>query len=173
MYVSNAPFGGNVVGLDAAAWRYFGRNAADLSWAESATLAVLPNAPSLIYPGKRNELLLQKRNRLLELLFKRGQLDETTLSLAKLEPLPRQVYAIPQSAPHLLNRALEEHPGERIQTTVDRQLQRHVNDVVRQHLISFKSERGSQCCRFGFECRERRGAGLRWKFARSRRRSAW
>ncbi|RKD92725.1 penicillin-binding protein 1C [Mangrovibacterium diazotrophicum] len=139
MYVSNAPFGGNVVGLDAAAWRYFGRNAADLSWAESATLAVLPNAPSLIYPGKRNELLAQKRNRLLDLLFKRGQLDETTLNLAKLEPLPMQVYAIPQTAPHLLNRALEEHPGERIQTTVDRQLQQHVNDVVRQHLVNLRA----------------------------------
>ncbi|MFM2285048.1 MAG: penicillin-binding protein, partial [Bacteroidota bacterium] len=42
MYASNAPFGGNVVGLDAAAWRYFGRAADKLSWAESATLAVLP-----------------------------------------------------------------------------------------------------------------------------------
>ena len=56
-YTSNAPFGGNVVGLDAASWRYFNRNATELSWAESATLAVLPNAPSLIYPGKNQERL--------------------------------------------------------------------------------------------------------------------
>lgn len=45
MYVSHAPFGGNVVGLDAAAWRYFGHSAEDLSWAESAMLAVLPMPP--------------------------------------------------------------------------------------------------------------------------------
>ena len=45
MYVSHAPFGGNVVGLNAASWRYFGHSAEDLSWAESAMLAVLPNAP--------------------------------------------------------------------------------------------------------------------------------
>ncbi|HXC03801.1 MAG TPA: transglycosylase domain-containing protein, partial [Bacteroidia bacterium] len=51
MYASNAPFGSNVVGLEAASWRYFGRSPNKLSWAESATLAVLPNAPSLIYPG--------------------------------------------------------------------------------------------------------------------------
>ena len=56
-YSSNAPFGGNVVGLDAASWRYFNRDANELSWAESATLAVLPNAPSLIYPGKNQERL--------------------------------------------------------------------------------------------------------------------
>ena len=50
LYASNAPFGGNVVGLDVASWRYFGRSPNQLSWSESATLAVLPNAPSLIYP---------------------------------------------------------------------------------------------------------------------------
>lgn len=45
LYASHAPFGGNVVGIETAAWRYFGRSAAELSWAESATLAVLPNSP--------------------------------------------------------------------------------------------------------------------------------
>ena len=41
LYTANAPFGGNVVGLEAAAWRYFGRSADELSWAETAMLAVL------------------------------------------------------------------------------------------------------------------------------------
>jgi penicillin-binding protein 1C len=63
LYASHAPFGGNVIGIDAASWRYFNRNANDLSWAESATLAVLPNAPSLIYPGKNQKQLFEKRNR--------------------------------------------------------------------------------------------------------------
>jgi penicillin-binding protein 1C len=45
LYAAYAPFGGNTVGLDAAAWRYFGREAGQLSWAETAALAVLPNAP--------------------------------------------------------------------------------------------------------------------------------
>ena len=66
---SNAPFGGNVVGLDAASWRFFNRKASDLSWAEAATLAVLPNAPNLIYPGKNQQKLLAKRNRLLKKLL--------------------------------------------------------------------------------------------------------
>ena len=60
LYASNAPFGGNVVGLDAAAWRYYKRSPYQLSWGEIATLAVLPNAPSLIYPGKNQQLLLKE-----------------------------------------------------------------------------------------------------------------
>jgi len=58
LYCSNAPFGSNVVGLDAASWRYFGRSPEKLSWAESAVLAVLPNAPSLIYPEKISSVCL-------------------------------------------------------------------------------------------------------------------
>jgi len=68
LYAPYAPFGGKTVGLDAAAWRYFGREAARLSWAETATLAVLPNAPSLVHPGRNRERLLAKRNRLLDTL---------------------------------------------------------------------------------------------------------
>ena len=49
LYASHAPMGGNVVGIGAASWRYFGHDAASLSWAEAATLAVLPNAPSLMH----------------------------------------------------------------------------------------------------------------------------
>ena len=63
LYASHAPFGGNVVGLDAAAWRYFGRPSGELSWGESATLAVLPNAPSSLHLGRGREALLEKRNR--------------------------------------------------------------------------------------------------------------
>jgi penicillin-binding protein 1C len=68
LYAAYAPFGGNTVGLDAAAWRYFGREAERLSWAETATLAVLPNAPSLVHPGRNRGLLVAKRNRLLDAL---------------------------------------------------------------------------------------------------------
>ncbi len=139
LYASHAPFGGNVVGLDAASWRYFGQKLSNLSWAESATMAVLPNAPALIYPGKRNKLLLQKRNRLLDKLFEKNKLDSITWKLAKLEPPPQQVYPIPQIAPHLLNRVLHETPGKRKRTTIDYQLQKRVNNIVFQHLINLKA----------------------------------
>ena len=78
LYISHAPFGNNVVGLNAASWRYFGKNSNKLSWAESATLAVLPNAPGLIYPGKNHQRLLSKRNALLLNLFQKGIIDTPT-----------------------------------------------------------------------------------------------
>lgn len=71
LYISHAPFGGNVVGLDAAAWRYFGHSAEELSWAESAMLAVLPNSPAMIHLSKSRQALLNKRNRLLTHLHKK------------------------------------------------------------------------------------------------------
>src|SRR5690606_3742450 len=62
LYASHAPFGGNVVGLEAACWRYFNRDVHELSWGEAALLAVLPNSPALIHPGKNRDQLLLKRN---------------------------------------------------------------------------------------------------------------
>ncbi|MDG5490904.1 penicillin-binding protein 1C [Psychroserpens sp. SPM9] len=130
-YASNAPFGGNVVGLDAASWRYFNRDAHQLSWAESATLAVLPNAPSLIYPGKNQERLLAKRNRLLKKLLDNDIIDDLTYQLSISEALPQKPYALPQIAPHLLQKVAQSHRGERVQTTLDTRLQERINHVVK------------------------------------------
>ncbi len=52
LYTVNAPFGGNIVGLEAAAWRYLEKSSAEITWAEAAGLAVLPNSPALVFPGK-------------------------------------------------------------------------------------------------------------------------
>ena len=138
LYASNAPFGGNVVGIEAASWRYFGKNPKELSWAESATLAVLPNAPSLINPSKNRQALQNKRNRLLERLILRGSLDRATGDLAKEEPLPEAPLPLPQVAPHLLDRAFKEQifktgKQSRVRTTVDFQLQKQVASILKLH----------------------------------------
>lgn len=133
LYASHAPFGGNVVGIDMAAWRYFGLPVYQLSWAESATLAVLPNAPSLIYPGKNQNRLLEKRNRLLRTLLQEGTIDSLTYKLSISETLPQKPYSLPQTAPHLLERLAKEHSGQRIQTTIDPLLQKQVNRIVKKH----------------------------------------
>ena len=134
VYCSNAPFGGNVVGLDAASWRYYGREARLLSWAEVATLAVLPNAPSLIYPGKNHLILLEKRNRLLEKLLLNNEIDSITFELAISEALPGKPKKIPRITPHLLERAiLEGHSGKLIESTIDSKLQERCNQLVNRH----------------------------------------
>jgi len=142
LYASNAPFGGNVVGLDAASWRYYGRGANLLSWGEMATLAVLPNAPSLIYPGKNHSILLAKRNKLLDKLLIKGEIDSITCELAKLEPLPSKPKPLPRITPHLLERAiLEGNGGEIIHSTINSELQKEAAQIVNRHYNSLKQNR--------------------------------
>jgi penicillin-binding protein 1C len=131
LYASHAPFGGNIVGLNAASWRYFGRSPKRLSWAEAAVLAVLPNSPGLIYPGKNHYKLLQKRDRLLDKLHQKGYFDELTLQLAKAEPIPDKPAPLPMLATHLLTRNIHEgRQGKIIKTTLDLQLQSDVQQVL-------------------------------------------
>lgn len=147
LYASNAPFGSNVVGIDAASWRYFGRSPDKLSWSESATLAVLPNAPSLIYPGKNQERLRAKRNRLLDQLLRSSIIDEETCRLSKQEALPEKPHPIPQVAPHLLQRASKEgFNGDRIRSTVDGHLQERVNEIVENHHKLLKGNEIHNAC---------------------------
>lgn len=102
LYTSCAPFGGNVVGLEAASWRYFHRSPQDLTWAEAATLAVLPNQPSLVFPGSNKDILRDKRNALLYKLYENGTIDEETYSLSLEERIPEKPYPLPNYAPHYL-----------------------------------------------------------------------
>ncbi|MDR3343710.1 MAG: penicillin-binding protein 1C [Treponema sp.] len=106
LYGANAPFGGNVVGIEAAAWRWFAHTATELSWAEAATLAILPNAPSLVHPGRNREVLRQKRDGLLVRLHQKGYLDEGTMQLAMAETLPLEPKPLPQHAPHLFSKII-------------------------------------------------------------------
>lgn len=138
IYASNAPFGGNVVGLDAASWRYFGCAPSDLSWAECATLAVLPNSPSLIHPGKNRNLLLDKRNHLLNTLQQEGKIDSVTCYLSKLEPLPENPHPLPSYAPHLLDRVYITHRGARIRTTLIKDIQKKAEIIVENHHNTLK-----------------------------------
>lgn len=133
MYASHAPFGGNVVGMRAASLKYFNRQPEQLSWAEAALLAVLPNAPSLIYPGKNNALLKQKRDALLKKLVQQGVLSGDAYTLALSEPLPGKIYDVPAIAPHLLTRAYLEEEGTVCRTSIDGRLQRQVNEIVERH----------------------------------------
>ncbi|MBF4514822.1 penicillin-binding protein 1C [Flavobacterium sp. ANB] len=138
LYAAHAPFGGNVVGLEMASWRYFGLKSSQLSWAESATLAVLPNAPSLIYPGKNQIKLLDKRNRLLLKLNQQGIIDQQTYELSVDEPLPQKPYNLPQLAPHLLQRVAGNQEGTRVKTTIDFALQNRVNQIAKYYYNQYK-----------------------------------
>ena len=130
LYASHAPFGGNVVGLDAAAWRYFGHSAHQLSWAEAATLAVLPNAPAMLHLAKNRNLLLEKRNRLLKRLRNIKIISEMDYDLALSENLPVEPLPLPQIAPHLVSYFYNKHKGQQWVSTIDKNLQLRVEEVL-------------------------------------------
>lgn len=133
LYAAHAPFGGNVIGLEAASWRYFGKSPHYLSWAESALLAVLPNNPSLLHLGRNRSQLLEKRNRLLRTLSHQGIIDPPTLSLSLEEPLPEAPLDLPRLAPHLINRAMHARTAPRVRSTLDASLQQRALEVARRH----------------------------------------
>ena len=138
MYISHAPFGGNVVGLDAAAWRYFGHSADDLSWAESAMLAVLPNAPVMIPLSKGRKTLLDKRNRLLKQLLEKKTIDSSTYELAISEPLPDEPHPLPQIAPYLVSRFYQERNGEYSRSTINKGIQTQIEDLAERWSNEFR-----------------------------------
>lgn len=138
MYISHAPFGGNVVGLDAAAWRYFGHSADDLSWAESAMLAVLPNAPAMIHLSKGRKTLLDKRNRLLKQLLEKKTIDSSTYELAISEPLPDEPHPLPQIAPYLVSRFYQERNDEYSRSTINKGIQTQIEDLAERWSNEFR-----------------------------------
>jgi len=139
LYASNAPFGGNVVGIEAAAWRYFGHSVEELSWAEAATLAVLPNAPSLIHISKNRERLREKRNNLLLKLHKKNIITEVEYTLAIEEELPDKPHPLPMLAYHLTNRIAKEKGNVSVQTTLDYNLQRRISELAAQKQATYST----------------------------------
>lgn len=140
LYASNAPFGGNVVGLEAASWRYFGRKPSNLTWAESAMLAVLPNSPSLIHLGKNRYKLKQKRDRLLKTLFDNKIINRSTYDYSIIEEIPEKPVSFPQNATHLLNRINSEIIDKNksiYKTTIELEKQLKTTEVVNNYYKIF------------------------------------
>lgn len=134
LYAGHAPFGGNIVGVRAASWRLFGRPLDQLSWAEAATLAVLPNAPSLIRADRNPARLRAKRDALLRRLAGQGKIGEMDLELALAEDLPGAPRPMPRLAPHLLERIRGEHPsGGVFTTTLDTRIQHRSFEIALRH----------------------------------------
>ena len=143
LYAAHAPFGGNVVGIDAAAWRYFHTTPDQLSWSEAATLAVLPNSPAMIHPGRSRERLLDKRDALLRRMtdsdayiprkYKTPRLSPDDCELAMMEKLPDKPYDMPQLAYHYLMDQEKKHKGEQVHFDLDYHLQKSVMEIMERH----------------------------------------
>ncbi len=144
IYAANAPFGGNVVGLEAASWRYFNRPPNEISWAEAATLAVLPNQPALVYPGANKNLLLAKRNRLLHKMYQENYFSREVLDLSLKEPIPEKPYDLPRIAPHYLEFLKKEYfksknkkNKTKFYSTLDSSIQKKAARILESHSLEF------------------------------------
>src|SRR5690606_5724993 len=93
----------------------------------------LPNAPSLVYPGKNESILREKRNVLLFKLFENEVIDKTTFELATAEELPQKPMPLPEIAPHFTELVRLEHPQQQIESTVDYSLQKTLTRIAAQH----------------------------------------
>ena len=138
LYAGQAPFGGNVVGIEAASWRYFGRSPRELSWSEAALLAVLPNAPALIHPGRNRDALVRKRNFLLSKLLSKGLIDSTEHYLACAEPLPDKPLPLPQLTPHLLTSLSKKSEQSTFNTTLHSDVQKRANQIVENYYSIYR-----------------------------------
>ena len=140
LYLNNAPYGGNIVGYGTAARMYFRKEPQNLSWSECALLAVLPNSPGAMNVEKNHDRLISKRNYLLDKLYAKGKLTEQQLKLAKEEPLPTERYPFERVAPHLARRLYNTKNEKVIKTTIDYDLQKRMQEIVKSYVGYTHSE---------------------------------
>lgn len=134
-YLDHAPYGGNIVGFQAASWKYFGKPPDQMTWSEAATLAVLPNAPSTVTPVSNRTLLKTKRDRLLRFLVKQRHLSRQDGDAAMAEPLPDHVRPFPFAAPHAAIRLRRVQSGGPVtRSSIQLETQRLCENLLQRHL---------------------------------------
>lgn len=132
-YLCHAPYGSNIRGYIAASYRFFAKKPSQLTWGEAATLAVLPNAPGMVFPTKNDKNLTIKRDGLLLKLHQKGIIDKETYELSIMESTPKEIIPFPLAAPHLTDQI---HTGNHlpvIYTTISPAIQQETNFFVKQH----------------------------------------
>ncbi len=135
LYLAHAPFGGTLQGVEAASWAYLGHSARQLSHAEAALLVVLPQAPSRLRPDRNASDARAARDKVLERMATLGVWTRDQVHDAGIEPVVARSLRPPLSAALLARRLHQRHPQDRrIQTTIDMQLQRSVEERVQGYM---------------------------------------
>ncbi|BBK33738.1 penicillin-binding protein 1C [Stella humosa] len=131
LYLTLAPYGGNVEGVRAAARIYLGKEPTALRPAEAALLVALPQSPTRLRPDRFPEAARAARDKVLARMVERGVLDAAAAAEALEEPVPDRRFAMPFAAPHLAVALAGEAAAPRvIDTTIDLRLQREVEALA-------------------------------------------
>jgi len=144
-YLNRVPYGNGLVGAEAAARHYFGKPARDLSPAEAAFLAGLPNAPSVLNPYANLPDVLVRQRRVLTAMHSHGMITSDEYALALQQPIMLIPPEVNFRAPHLVEMAA---PAARafsgatlIRTTIDYEKQKNIEYLVRGHLRALRDKR--------------------------------
>lgn len=137
LYLNHAPFGGPIEGVQAACYAYLGKSAKELSHAEAALLAVLPQAPTRLRPDRHPERAARARDKVLDRMARFGIWDRERVDAAKIERVAARFEPHPLIAP-LLSRRLQgmAAPRKPVRTFIDPFLQGAVRDLVRGFIAS-------------------------------------
>ncbi|WP_270466635.1 penicillin-binding protein 1C [Fusobacterium polymorphum] len=138
IYLNNVPYGSNIVGYSGAIKMYFNKEVKDLSYAEAALLAVLPNSPGILNLKKNNDKLETKRNRLLKTLLDRKLIDERQYKFSLLEKFPNKIYYYEKKAPQFSIFLKNKYPEKIIKSTLDYNLQKKLEKIVHDYSNAMK-----------------------------------
>ena len=131
LYLHLAPMGGNLEGLRSGARAWFGKDPARLTPAQAALLIALPQSPAARSPDSHAHAARLARDRVLERAVVANVLTRAEADAAKREPVPSARRAFPALAPHLADRLVAAHPGQRLhRTTLDATLQAALEQVA-------------------------------------------
>jgi penicillin-binding protein 1C len=140
-YLNLAPYGGNVEGVGAAAWFYFGKEPAQLSLSEIALLTALPRSPRRYDPTRHPRTAEAARDRVLVQLAARGAFSPREIAEASRQPVPASRQRPPMAAPHFTEQVTGRSPGEsRLRTTLDRAAQRIAEEQVRRRIGELRDQ---------------------------------
>ncbi|WP_421557289.1 peptidoglycan glycosyltransferase PbpC [Pseudomonas canadensis] len=130
LYLNRAPFGGTLQGVAAASWAYLGKSPAQLTHAEAALLAVLPQAPSRLRPDRHPQRAQEARDKVLRRLAEFQVWPQSAVDEALEEPLLLAPRLEPSLAPLLARRLNRPDSPPLIRTTLDATLQRRLEDLL-------------------------------------------
>ncbi|NVJ93535.1 MAG: penicillin-binding protein 1C [Methylocystaceae bacterium] len=131
MYVTLAPFGGRLEGVNSASLTYFQKKPEHLTIAEAALLTVIPQSPSRLRPDRFPSRAKTARKKVLKRLLQLGVISPAQYKEALAEPIPSLQHAMPMLAPHLSERLIQAHPlKKKITTPIDPLLQAQIQQLV-------------------------------------------
>ena len=131
LYLTLAPYGGNIEGVRAASLSYFGKEPARLTTAEAALLVALPQSPEARRPDRDHDAARKSRERVLDRLVGAGTITQDEADFARREPVPYSRRAFPMLAPHLARAAIDAQPDlRRIELTIDLPLQQSLETLA-------------------------------------------